>query len=141
MLVQYSMYIWYRPTAFNLINDVDVEETEATIKKFRDENQDLIAQNAVHEARQGELAKRKEEALKREREERKAELMRLEEEARREERELKDETINSLVSHAEVFFLIPFYQYLSLRFFRIQAALIEFLVIDVSSDGLTDWLD
>lgn len=81
---------------FNLINGVDVAETEAKIKKYQIENEDLIAQNAVHEARQAELNKRQEEAIKREREERKAELMRLEEEAQREERELKQETIRNL---------------------------------------------
>ncbi|KAH9813683.1 RNA polymerase II transcription factor B subunit 3 [Melampsora americana] len=81
---------------FNLINGVDVLETEAKIKKYQIENEDLIAQNAVHEARQVELNKRQEEAIKREREERKAELIRLEEEALREERELKQETIRNL---------------------------------------------
>ncbi|EGF99918.1 uncharacterized protein MELLADRAFT_28617, partial [Melampsora larici-populina 98AG31] len=70
---------------FNLINGVDVAETEAKIKKYQIENEDLIAQNAVHEARQVELNKRQEEAIKREREERKAELIRLEGEAQREE--------------------------------------------------------
>ncbi|KAA1097987.1 TFIIH/NER complex subunit [Puccinia graminis f. sp. tritici] len=81
---------------FNLINGVDVAETEAKIKRFQIENQELIAQNAVHEARQAELSKRQEEAIKKEREERKAELLRLEEEARREEEEIKRATIRSL---------------------------------------------
>ncbi|OAV89597.1 hypothetical protein, variant [Puccinia triticina 1-1 BBBD Race 1] len=81
---------------FNLINGVDVAETEAKIKQFQIENQELIAQNAVHEARQAELSKRQEEAVRKEREERKAELLRLEEEARREEEEIKRATIHSL---------------------------------------------
>ncbi|PLW45452.1 hypothetical protein PCANC_06711 [Puccinia coronata f. sp. avenae] len=81
---------------FNLINGVDVAETEAKIKRFQIENQELIAQNAVHEARQAELSKRQEDAMKKEREERKAELLRLEEEARREEEEIKRATIRSL---------------------------------------------
>ncbi|CAH7666173.1 RNA polymerase II transcription factor B subunit 3 [Phakopsora pachyrhizi] len=81
---------------FNLINGVDVAETEAKIKQFQIENQELIAQNAVHEARQAELNKRREEILRKERETRKAELIRLEEEARREELELKNATIQSL---------------------------------------------
>jgi CDK-activating kinase assembly factor MAT1 len=80
-----------------LINGVDVAETEAKIKRFQIENQELIAQNAVHEARQAELSKRQEDAMKKEREERKAELLRLEEEARREEEEIKRATIRSLV--------------------------------------------
>ncbi|MBW0500715.1 hypothetical protein O181_040430 [Austropuccinia psidii MF-1] len=81
---------------FNLINGVDVAQTEAKIKQFQIDNQDLIAQNAVYEARQIELNKRQEEALKKDREERKAEFLRLEEEARREEQELKNATIRSL---------------------------------------------
>ncbi|KAG0144129.1 hypothetical protein CROQUDRAFT_672543 [Cronartium quercuum f. sp. fusiforme G11] len=98
-LTDYNNYLEeVEDITFNLINDVDVAETEAKIKKFKQENQDLIAQNVVHEARQAELIKRKEEAIKREREERKAELIRLEEEARKEERALKDETINSLAT-------------------------------------------
>ncbi|WAQ83957.1 hypothetical protein PtA15_4A408 [Puccinia triticina] len=80
---------------FNLINGVDVAETEAKIKQFQIENQELIAQNAVHEARQAELSKRQEEAVRKEREER-TELLRLEEEARREEEEIKRATIHSL---------------------------------------------
>ncbi|POW09003.1 hypothetical protein PSTT_07092 [Puccinia striiformis] len=85
---------------FNLINGVDVAETEAKIKQFQNENQELIAQNAVHEARQVELNKRQEEATRKEREERKAELLRLEEEARREEEEIKRATIHSLLARA-----------------------------------------
>jgi len=81
---------------FNLINGVDVAQTEAKIKQFQMENQELIAQNAVHEARQAELSKRQEEAIRKEREERKAELLRLEEEARREEEEIRRATIRSL---------------------------------------------
>lgn len=81
---------------FNLINGVDVAETEAKIKQFQIENQDLIAQNAVYEARQAELNKRQEDAVKKEREERKAELLRLDEEARKEEEEIKRATIRSL---------------------------------------------
>ncbi|OAV95756.1 hypothetical protein PTTG_05651 [Puccinia triticina 1-1 BBBD Race 1] len=87
--------------AFNLINGVDVAETEAKIKQFQIENQELIAQNAVHEARQAELSKRQEEAVRKEREER-TELLRLEEEARREEEEIKRATIHSLLAVIDV---------------------------------------
>ncbi|KAF5324489.1 hypothetical protein D9611_004482 [Ephemerocybe angulata] len=71
---------------FNLINDIDVPETEARIQKYKAENAALIELNLQREEAYARALKEQEEGERREREARALEL-RQEEEAEREEKE------------------------------------------------------
>lgn len=72
--------------AFNLINDIDRETTEARIKVYHAENQALIELNEQREKAYADALKEQEDFERRERDERASELRR-EEELEREERE------------------------------------------------------
>ncbi|PPQ64014.1 hypothetical protein CVT24_009388 [Panaeolus cyanescens] len=71
---------------FNLINDIDIPQTEARIAKFRAENAALIELNIQRDEAYAQVLKEQEEAERREREQR-ASMLRREEEEEREERE------------------------------------------------------
>ncbi|KAF9052717.1 CDK-activating kinase assembly factor MAT1-domain-containing protein [Panaeolus papilionaceus] len=71
---------------FNLINDVDIPQTEARIAKFRAENAALIELNIQRDEAYAQVLKEQEDAERREREQR-ASMLRREEEEEREERE------------------------------------------------------
>ncbi|KAH7889926.1 CDK-activating kinase assembly factor [Phlebopus sp. FC_14] len=71
---------------FNLINDIDVPQTEAKIEAYRKENAALIELNVRRDAQYAEALKEQEEQERLEREQRALELRR-EEEVEREEKE------------------------------------------------------
>lgn len=73
-------------TAFNLINEIDIPQTEARIAAYRAENAALIELNIHREEQYAQALKEQEEAERREREQRALEA-RQEEEEEREERE------------------------------------------------------
>ena len=86
------------PAAFNLINDIDIPETEKRLAKLRQENAAFTALNAQRDARDALSVQAEEERVWREQQER-AKEARLEEEEERLEREReKKEIIDSLVS-------------------------------------------
>lgn len=77
--------------AFNLINDIDIQQTEARIAAYRAENQALIELNIQREEQYAQALREQEEAERREREQRALELRREEDEEREErEREHRD---------------------------------------------------
>ena len=78
-----SMY-----TAFNLINGIDVQETEARIVKYKQENAAIIEENIRREEQYAQYLKEQEEAERLEREQRAEELRKIEE-AERQERGLE----------------------------------------------------
>ncbi|KAI0080607.1 CDK-activating kinase assembly factor [Panus rudis PR-1116 ss-1] len=81
---------------FNLINDIDVAETEARIAKYKAENAAIIERNRQREEQYAEYLKEQEEAERIEREQRAAELRRLEEEEREEREKGRQEIIDKL---------------------------------------------
>ncbi|KAF8636610.1 hypothetical protein AX17_003420 [Amanita inopinata Kibby_2008] len=81
---------------FNLINEVDVPQTEARIAAYRAENAALIEMNLQREEAYAQALKEQEEAERREREIRALELRREEEEEREEREKGKREIIDKL---------------------------------------------
>jgi CDK-activating kinase assembly factor MAT1 len=84
------------PIAFNLINDIDVAETEARIARFRAENAALIELNIQREEAYAQQLREQEEVERRDREVRAQELRREEEEEREEREKGKREIIDKL---------------------------------------------
>lgn len=82
--------------AFNLINEVDVPQTEARIAAYRAENAALIELNVQREEAYAQNLKEQEEAERRERELRASQLRREEEEEREEREKDKREIIDKL---------------------------------------------
>ncbi|CAL1704285.1 unnamed protein product [Somion occarium] len=82
--------------AFNLINDIDVAETEARIAQYKIENAAIIEQNLQREEQYAQYLKEQEEADRLEREQRAAELKKLEEEEREEKEKGRQELIDKL---------------------------------------------
>ena len=82
--------------AFNLINDIDVTQTEARIAAYRAENAALIEMNFQREEAYVQALREHEEAEKRDRELRAQELRREEEEEREEREKGKKELIDKL---------------------------------------------
>lgn len=85
-------------SAFNLINGVNIAETEARILQYRQENAALIELNIQRDERDVTSLQEQEDRERREREERAAELKALEEEERLEKEREKLAIIDSLVS-------------------------------------------
>ena len=85
-----------RAAAFNLINDIDVPQTEARIAKYKQENAALIELNIQREEQYAQYLKEQEEAERQEREQRALELRRLEEEEREEREKGRQELIDKL---------------------------------------------
>lgn len=83
-------------TAFNLINDIDVAETEARITRYRQENAALIKLNQQREEEYQRYLQEQEEMERQERELRAQELRRLEEEEREEREKGKQAIIDKL---------------------------------------------
>ncbi|KAF9001935.1 CDK-activating kinase assembly factor MAT1-domain-containing protein [Cyathus striatus] len=81
---------------FNLINDIDVPQTEARIAAYRAENAALIELNLQREEAYAQALREQEEAEKHEREQRAADLRREEEEEREEREKGKREIIDKL---------------------------------------------
>ncbi|KAI0336377.1 CDK-activating kinase assembly factor [Cubamyces sp. BRFM 1775] len=81
---------------FNLINDIDVPETEERIAKYRRENAALIEMNAKREEEYARYLQEQEEMERQERELRAQELRRLEEEERQEREKGKQAIIDEL---------------------------------------------
>ena len=98
--VQNSCSVFYACSqhlpAFNLINDIDVAETEAEIRKYRAENAALIELNMKREEEYNRYLQEQEEAERQERELRAQELRRLEEEEREEREKGKQAIIDRL---------------------------------------------
>ena len=82
--------------AFNLINDIDVPQTEARIAAYRAENAHLIELNIQREEVYTRELREHEEAERREREQRASQLRREEEEEREEREKEKREIIDKL---------------------------------------------
>jgi len=82
--------------AFNLINEIDIPQTEARIAKYRAENAALIELNIQREETYAQTLKIQEDAERREREFRAAELRREEVEEREEREKGKREIIDKL---------------------------------------------
>ena len=91
-----SRWLTRRIQAFNLINDIDVAETEAEIQKYRKENAALIELNIKREEEYNRYLQEQEEAERQERELRAQELRRLEEEEREEREKGKQAIIDRL---------------------------------------------
>lgn len=83
-------------SAFNLINDIDIPETESRIARYRAENAALIELNIQREEVYAQQLKEQEEAERRDRELRAQELRREEEEEREEREKGKREIIDRL---------------------------------------------
>ncbi|KDQ13227.1 hypothetical protein BOTBODRAFT_33832 [Botryobasidium botryosum FD-172 SS1] len=83
---------------FNLINEIDVAETEARIAAFRRENAALIELNIQREERDIQGLQEQEMRERREREEMAEEMRRIAEEERIEREKAKEEIINRLES-------------------------------------------
>ena len=81
---------------FNLINDIDVPETEARIAAYRKENAALIELNLQREEQYAQYLKEQEEAERQEREQRALEFRRAEEEEREEREKERQEIIDKL---------------------------------------------
>ncbi|OCH87413.1 CDK-activating kinase assembly factor [Obba rivulosa] len=81
---------------FNLINDIDVAETEARIVQYRQENAALIELNIQREEQYAQYLKEQEDFERQEREQRAAELRRAEEEEREEREKGRREIIDKL---------------------------------------------
>ncbi|GJE86955.1 CDK-activating kinase assembly factor [Phanerochaete sordida] len=81
---------------FNLINDIDVAETEARVARYKQENAALIELNIQREEQYAQYLREQEEAERQEREQRAAELRRLEEEEREEREKGRQELIDRL---------------------------------------------
>ncbi|KAI0664958.1 CDK-activating kinase assembly factor [Cubamyces menziesii] len=81
---------------FNLINDIDVPETEERIAQYRRENAALIEMNAKREEEYARYLQEQEEMERQERELRAQELRRLEEEERQEREKGKQAIIDKL---------------------------------------------
>ena len=75
---------YHRHTAFNLINDINVPQTEARIAVYRAENAALIELNIQREEQYAQALKEHEDAERRDREQRALEARREEEEEREE---------------------------------------------------------
>ncbi|KAF8580693.1 CDK-activating kinase assembly factor [Ramaria rubella] len=86
---------------FNLINEVDVPETEARIASYRAENAALIQLNIQREKMDAQELQEEEERDRREREERMRELRREEEEERQEREKERKAIIDGLESGKE----------------------------------------
>lgn len=86
-----SMY-----TAFNLINGIDVQETEARIVKYKQENAAIIEENIRREEQYAQYLKEQEEAERLEREQRAEELRKIEEAERQEREQGRQELIDKL---------------------------------------------
>ena len=83
-------------SAFNLINDIDIPQTEARIAKYRAENAALIELNIQREEAYAQTLREQEEADRRERELRASQLRREEEEEREEREKERREIIDKL---------------------------------------------
>ncbi|KAJ3572812.1 hypothetical protein NP233_g2833 [Leucocoprinus birnbaumii] len=81
---------------FNLINEIDIPETEARIARYRAENAALIELNIQREEAYAQQLKEQEEAERRDREMRAEEFRRAEEEEREEREKGKREIIDKL---------------------------------------------
>ncbi|KZT69047.1 CDK-activating kinase assembly factor [Daedalea quercina L-15889] len=81
---------------FNLINDIDIPDTEARIAAYRRENAALIELNVQREEQYQKYLKEQEEAERQEREQIALELRRLEEEEREERAKERREIIDKL---------------------------------------------
>jgi len=92
-----SLTIIQNLVAFNLINEIDVPETEARIAAFRRENAALIELNIQREERDIQGLQEQEMRERREREEMAEEMRRAAEEERVEREKEKEEIINRLV--------------------------------------------
>ncbi|PIL23854.1 hypothetical protein GSI_13605 [Ganoderma sinense ZZ0214-1] len=96
-LRSYNDYLeWVEEITFNLINDIDVAETEARIQQYRVENAALIELNIKREEEYQRYLQEQEEAERQERELRAQELRRLEEEERDEREKAKQGIIDRL---------------------------------------------
>lgn len=82
--------------AFNLINEIDIPQTEARIAAYRAENAALIELNIQREEAYAQTLREQEEAEKREREQRASQLRREEVEEREEREKDKREIIDKL---------------------------------------------
>jgi CDK-activating kinase assembly factor MAT1 len=81
---------------FNLINDIDVQKTEARIAKYRAENAALIELNIQRDEQYAAALKEQEELERQNKEQRAAELRREEEEEREEREKGRREIIDKL---------------------------------------------
>ncbi|KAI0928866.1 hypothetical protein AcV5_006298 [Taiwanofungus camphoratus] len=96
-LLSYNDYLEeVEDIAFNLINDIDVPETEARIAAYRLENAALIELNIQREEQYQKYLKEQEETERFEREQRALELRRAEEEEREEREKERREIIDKL---------------------------------------------
>ncbi|KAI0709044.1 CDK-activating kinase assembly factor [Earliella scabrosa] len=96
-LRSYNDYLeWVEEIAFNLINDIDVAETEARIAQYRIENAALIELNIKREEEYQRYLQEQEELERQERELRAQELRRLEQEEREEREKGKQAIIDKL---------------------------------------------
>ncbi|OJT08692.1 RNA polymerase II transcription factor B subunit 3 [Trametes pubescens] len=81
---------------FNLINDIDVPETEERIRQYRRDNAALIELNAKREEEYARYLQEQEEMERQEREQRAQELRRIEEEEREEKEKGRQAIIDKL---------------------------------------------
>ncbi|KAI0703583.1 CDK-activating kinase assembly factor MAT1-domain-containing protein [Cytidiella melzeri] len=84
--------------AFNLINDIDLPQTEARIVRYKQENAEVIQLNIQREEQYAQYLRELEEAERQEREQRALELRRAEEEEREEREKGRQELLDKLES-------------------------------------------
>ncbi|THH32961.1 hypothetical protein EUX98_g1182 [Antrodiella citrinella] len=82
--------------AFNLINDIDIPETEARIAQYKIENANLIELNLRREEQYAQYLKEQEESDRFDREQRASELLKAEEDEREEREKGRRELIDKL---------------------------------------------
>lgn len=83
---------------FNLVNGVDLAETEARMKRYESDNRDSIVTNSARAAREVDAQKRADVAQQQDRQARRTHIMQVENDIAREEQRLRTEAIEDLVS-------------------------------------------
>ena len=84
---------------FNLLNDIDVEQTEARMREYTNKNSATIAANKKKAAKELEMDAKRDEKEKHEREERRKMIEEYDEKEARETARVQAEVVQALVSH------------------------------------------
>ena len=84
---------------FNLLNDIDVEQTEARMREYTNKNSATIAANKKKAAKELEMDAKRDEKEKNEREERRKMIEEYDEKEAREAARVQAEVVQALVSH------------------------------------------
>lgn len=106
-LREYNDYLEeFEDIVFNLVNDVDVQSTQARLESFKTENRDALERNLARFANEQRQAQMEEEAERERREKLKAEAEDEIEKEKMEMMQIKKKFINDLVSANETLLLL-----------------------------------